>query len=67
MKFMNSLLNLQGSMSASGVLQISYIDDNGNLKKYSIDDTNISTNSLLNNLNTELPVGVVDEYDRFIQ
>jgi len=58
------LLNLQGSMQASGALQISYIDDNGNLKKYSIDDTNISTNSLLNNLNTELPVGVVDEYDR---
>lgn len=58
------LLNLQGSMQASGALQISYIDDNGNLKKYSIDDTNISTNSLLNNLNIELPVGVVDEYDR---
>ena len=43
------LLNLQGSMSASGALQISYIDEHGNLKKYSIDDTNISTNSLLNN------------------
>ena len=58
------LLNLSKSMQASGALEITYADDNGNLRKYLVSDSMISSNSLLSNLNKDIDIGVVDEYDR---
>tara|TARA_B100000989_G_scaffold196163_1_gene148158 strand:+ start:685 stop:2916 length:2232 start_codon:yes stop_codon:yes gene_type:complete len=58
------LLNLKGSMEASGALKISYIDENGNLQKYDLESSSINSNNLLKNLIIELPIGVVDDYER---
>ncbi len=58
------LLNLKESMAASGALEITYAKDDGTLKKYLVSDTQISTNKLMKNLNTDLNLGVVDSYER---
>lgn len=58
------LLNLKKSMDASGTLEITYASDDGTLKKYLVSNTLISSNNLMKNLDTDIPIGVVDKYDR---
>ena len=58
------LLNLDASFTASGSLKISYIDQHGNLQKFDLENSSINSNKLLKNLKIDLPIGVVDEYNR---
>lgn len=58
------LLNLQGSMQASGALEVTYASDDGTLKKFLVSDTSIISNKLMSNLDNNIPIGVVDEYER---
>lgn len=58
------LLNLQRSMQASGALELTYASDDGTLKKFLVSDTSIISNKLMSNLDKNIPIGVVDEYER---
>ena len=58
------LLNLNKSMQASGALEVTYASDDGTLKKFLVSDTSIISNKLMSNLDNNIPIGVVDEYER---
>lgn len=58
------LLNLQQSMQASGALEVTYASDDGTLKKFLVSDTSIISNKLMSNLDKNISIGVVDEYER---